>query len=83
VIFVIFYQNLLGVYFETSAWLNITHAKIINKKMKGSNTKIQETISYPDLQIRFNIHVHNSIYKIFIMNTAITLGVLQEYEPTQ
>jgi len=45
--------------------------------MNGNNTKIHETIEYPDLHIMFNNHVQKSMYNIFIMKIRVTLEASQ------
>ena len=55
----------------------------IKNKIKGNSTKNQETIEYPDLQIKFNTQVRNKMYKILIINIRETLDTLHSYIPKQ
>ena len=57
----------------------------INRNIKtyGSSTNTQETVSYPDLQIMFNIQVQNNTYITFKIKKVEELGVLHEYGPKQ
>jgi hypothetical protein len=59
------------------------NARIINMNKNGKNTKIQATVSLPDLQIILSNHVQNKTYTIFKRKIATMLEVGQLYAPTQ
>lgn len=54
----------------------------IKNKIKGNNTKNQETFLYPLLQIKLRTHVQKNTYNTFPKNKNPTLPHSQEYFPT-
>ena len=49
----------------------------INIRINGNKTKNQAIPVAPALQIRFNIHVQNRMYKTFIKNINVVLVTSQ------
>ena len=54
----------------------------IKNKIKGNNTKNQDTFLYPLLQIKLRTHVQKKIYNSFPKNNNPIFPHSQEYLPT-